>query len=89
MAPAPPTPPAVAETANLAEQLRVLKALNPLSLSTEQMQSLLGLLKPGRQKLEQQDQANVRQMAGRQGEAWGAESGTDRLVVVRYAKRKQ
>jgi len=29
------------------------------------------------------DGANVRQMAGRKGEAWGAESGTDRLVVVR------
>ena len=28
------------------------------------------------------DQANVRQMLGRAGEAWGAESGTDRLVVV-------
>jgi virginiamycin B lyase len=28
--------------------------------------------------------ANVRQMLGRAGEAWGAESGTDRLVVVRY-----
>jgi len=28
--------------------------------------------------------ANVRQMLGRKGEAWGAESGTDRLVVVRY-----
>jgi virginiamycin B lyase len=27
--------------------------------------------------------ANVRQMAGRSGEAWGGESGTDRLVVVR------
>ena len=27
--------------------------------------------------------ANVRQMAGRPGEAWGGESGTDRLVVVR------
>jgi virginiamycin B lyase len=27
--------------------------------------------------------ANVRQMLGRPGEAWGAESGTDRLVVVR------
>ena len=26
--------------------------------------------------------ANVRQMLGRSGEAWGAESGTDRLVVV-------
>ena len=33
--------------------------------------------------------ANVRQMAGRAGEAWGAESGTDRLVVVRYAERGQ
>lgn len=31
--------------------------------------------------------ANVRQMLGRPGEAWGAESGTDRLVVVRYGKR--
>jgi len=28
--------------------------------------------------------ANVRQMLGRPGEAWGAESGVDRLVVVRY-----
>jgi virginiamycin B lyase len=28
--------------------------------------------------------ASVRQMFGRPGEAWGAESGTDRLVVVRY-----
>ena len=27
--------------------------------------------------------ANVRQMNGRPGEAWGGESGTDRLVVVR------
>jgi len=27
--------------------------------------------------------ANVRQMLGRPGEAWGGESGTDRLVVVR------
>jgi virginiamycin B lyase len=25
----------------------------------------------------------VRQMLGRAGEAWGAESGTDRLVVIR------
>jgi virginiamycin B lyase len=28
--------------------------------------------------------ANVRQMLGRPGEAWGAESGTDRLVVIKY-----
>ena len=28
------------------------------------------------------DRANVRQMLGRTGEAWGAESGTDRLVMV-------
>src|SRR5690606_12101060 len=28
--------------------------------------------------------AAVRQMLGRDGEAWGAESGTDRLVVMRY-----
>ncbi len=28
------------------------------------------------------DGANVRQMLGRRGEAWGAESGNDRLVVV-------
>jgi virginiamycin B lyase len=27
--------------------------------------------------------ANVRQLLGRMGEVWGAESGTDRLVVVR------
>ena len=28
--------------------------------------------------------ASVRQMLGRPGEAWGAESGTDRLVVIKY-----
>ena len=28
--------------------------------------------------------ANVRQMLGRPGEAWGAESGNSRLVVIRY-----
>jgi virginiamycin B lyase len=28
--------------------------------------------------------ANVRQLLGREGEIWGAESGTDRLVVIRY-----
>ncbi len=27
--------------------------------------------------------ANVRQLHGRSGEVWGAESGTDKLVVVR------
>ena len=27
--------------------------------------------------------ANVRQILGRPGEVWGAESGTDRLVVIR------
>jgi virginiamycin B lyase len=30
--------------------------------------------------------ANVRQMLGRKGEVWGAESGTDRLVVIREGK---
>jgi virginiamycin B lyase len=30
-------------------------------------------------------EANVRQMLGRDGEAWGAESGVDRLIVIRYA----
>jgi virginiamycin B lyase len=29
--------------------------------------------------------ASVRQMLGRPGEAWGAESATDRLLVFRYA----
>jgi virginiamycin B lyase len=29
------------------------------------------------------ERANVRQMLGRSGETWGAESGTDRLVVIR------
>jgi len=28
--------------------------------------------------------ANVRQLLGRRGEVWGAESATDRLVVVRF-----
>jgi virginiamycin B lyase len=27
--------------------------------------------------------AQVRQLLGRKGEVWGAESGTDRLVVIR------
>ena len=31
-------------------------------------------------------EANVRQILGRSGEVWGAESGTDRLVVVRTEK---
>jgi virginiamycin B lyase len=30
-----------------------------------------------------QEGANVRQLLGRDGEVWGAESGTDRLVVAR------
>jgi len=34
-------------------------------------------------------QANVRQLAGRPGEVWGAESGTDRLVVVRNGTASQ
>jgi virginiamycin B lyase len=33
--------------------------------------------------------ANVRQLAGRPGETWGAESGTDRLVVVRFGTKTQ
>ena len=33
--------------------------------------------------------ANVRQMAGRPGEAWGAESGTDRLVVIHFGGHSQ
>ena len=28
--------------------------------------------------------ASVRQLLGRSGEVWGAESGTDRLVVIKY-----
>ena len=28
--------------------------------------------------------ANVRQLLGRPGEVWGAESGTDRLIVARF-----
>jgi virginiamycin B lyase len=31
-------------------------------------------------------EANVRQILGRSGEVWGAESGTDRLVVIRTEK---
>jgi virginiamycin B lyase len=30
--------------------------------------------------------AEIRQMLGRRGEVWGAESGTDRLVVLRFAQ---
>lgn len=29
--------------------------------------------------------ANVRQLLGREGEVWGAESGTDRLAVIRHS----
>jgi virginiamycin B lyase len=32
------------------------------------------------------DNANVRQLLGRRGEVWGAESGTDHLVVARWAR---
>jgi virginiamycin B lyase len=32
------------------------------------------------------EHADVRQMLGRPGELWGAESGTDRLVVIRYGE---
>ena len=44
-------------------------------------------LRPGRPRRStsypsNRDQANVRQMLGRAGEAWGAESGIDRLVMV-------
>ena len=35
------------------------------------------------------EHADVRQMLGRPGELWGAESGTDRLVVVRYGETTQ
>ncbi|MGH2713634.1 MAG: lyase, partial [Thermoleophilaceae bacterium] len=31
--------------------------------------------------------ASVRQLLGRRGEVWGAESGTDKLVVVRTSMR--
>jgi virginiamycin B lyase len=41
---------------------------------------------PARQRFEifrlPQQGANVRQLLGRDGEVWGAESGTDRLVVA-------
>jgi len=30
--------------------------------------------------------ANVRQLLGRSGEVWGAESGTDKLVVIRMSQ---
>jgi virginiamycin B lyase len=31
-------------------------------------------------------EASVRQLNGREGEVWGAESGTDRLVVIRRTR---
>jgi virginiamycin B lyase len=34
------------------------------------------------------EHADVRQMLGRPGELWGAESGTDRLVAIRYGGSK-
>ncbi len=43
-------------------------------------------LRPGNEKFDSfpsnRDDAGVRQMLGRDGEAWGAESGNDRLVMV-------
>jgi virginiamycin B lyase len=35
------------------------------------------------------EHADVRQMLGRPGELWGAESGTDRLVVIRNGEKTQ
>jgi virginiamycin B lyase len=35
------------------------------------------------------EHADVRQMLGRPGELWGAESGTDRLVVIRHGEKTQ
>ncbi len=35
------------------------------------------------------EHADVRQMLGRPGELWGAESGTDRLVVIRYGETSE
>jgi virginiamycin B lyase len=41
---------------------------------------------PARRRFESfrlpQEGANIRQLLGRDGEVWGAESGTDRLVVA-------
>ena len=34
------------------------------------------------------DNAAVRQLLGRAGEVWGAESGTDRLMVIRTGKKE-
>src|SRR5690349_523093 len=62
-APAPAPTPAVQETTKLVEEIGVLKAINPLHLSTEQIQTVLDLLKPGMEKLQQQDQANAKLIA--------------------------
>jgi virginiamycin B lyase len=35
------------------------------------------------------EHADVRQMLGRPGELWGAESGTDRLVVIKYGETSE
>jgi virginiamycin B lyase len=48
---------------------------------------VLGRFDPKTEKFEtfpsDKPRAQIRQMLGRPGEAWGGESGTDRLVVVR------
>ena len=48
---------------------------------------------PARQRFEtfrlRSPGANVRQLLGREGEVWGAESGTDRLVVARRPNRAE
>ena len=44
--------------------------------------ALLTCLIEERERFIELPQANVRQMLGRSGEAWGAESGLDRLVMV-------
>jgi hypothetical protein len=61
-APASPTLPAVQESARLAEQIAVLKAINPLNLRADQIQALLAVLKPGLDKLAQQEQTDARQL---------------------------
>jgi hypothetical protein len=60
----PAAPPAALdETARVAEQVRILKSLHAVQLNRDQTQALLDILKPGRQRLEQQEQAHARQLA--------------------------
>ena len=51
------------ETVRLADEIVVLRGINPVRLTGDQIRALLDILRPGVQRLEQQEQANAKQLA--------------------------